>query len=84
LDNEDKMSKNNGDWKINQSKFQGWSKAKIENIESDIREIKESIKEINNQISDMQKFDKQLALKYGSLAGTIALVVSIVLKIMGL
>ena len=53
---------NNGNWKVSQSEFKGYVKAKLEDMDVDIKGIKQELKNLN-------KFDKDLAIKVGSLGG---------------
>jgi hypothetical protein len=62
----------NGDWKVKSATFQGYMKAKVDDMETDISEIKAELKCLNG-------FDKQMALKVGGLATGMSVIVSWIL-----
>jgi len=69
----DKMSEINGDWKVKSATFQGYVKGKIEDIEEDVKEIKQELKGLNG-------FDKQIALKVGGLATGASILVTLIMN----
>lgn len=76
------MDTNNGEWKVKQSYFQGWTKAEIEGIKDSLRKNDDAHRELLIGIKELNKFDKQMALKFTGFGGAIGALVSVLLRVL--
>lgn len=64
----------NGEWKVGQAKFQGYMKAKVEDISADIKDMCEHNKLQDEKISKVEKSATENKIKlglWGSISGII-------------
>lgn len=71
------MTGKNGEWKIRQSEFKGFVKAKLESLEK-------GMEDMNKKLGEMQKervsFIKEVYLKLGSLSAIVAIILTIIIN----
>ena len=46
--------KNNNSWKVSEAEFRGFTKAKLENLESNIIDIKNDLRQIKKTLNNVQ------------------------------
>lgn len=75
------MDNNNG-FRERTAKFQGFTSAKLEDIERQMSVMDKKIDLINKKIEDLDKFDKKLALKVGGIGSLVGALVTIGIKVL--
>lgn len=81
-----KMNETNMTWKVSVASFQGYTKAKLENIGDDIKELKDFIIKFNDhmeiKITNQNKKINKINGKVAAIAATISALLSLTLLIL--